>query len=199
VSIPPKITNEALEAYSYCVTKFYLKLHGVRGTTTDYELMRAQLRSRTRTNAIRRLARGPGPGTDVRLTRAVLQSASQYIFDGIYEDRNFILNIDGVRKVADGNDPRQWSFHPILFSGSIRTDKHQKIILRTYGYALSTILARQVPVGLVWNANDCTTSVALGIGRNDFSIWLDHLLTARRSTSPPTLFLNDHCSICEFR
>jgi predicted RecB family nuclease len=199
VSTPPKITNEALEAYCYCAQKFYLKLQGARGTKTDYELMRAQLRSRTRINAIKRFARAQGPGTDVPLTRANLQNAPQYIFDGVYEDQNFALHIDGVRKVAHANDPCEYSFQPILFSGSIRTHKQQKTILRAYGYALSTILARQVLVGLVWNAHDRTTKVPLGLDRKDFSIWIDHLLAARRSTSPPPLFLNDHCPICEFQ
>jgi predicted RecB family nuclease len=37
------------------------------------------------------------------------------------------------------------------------------------------------------------------LDRKDFSLWIDHLLAARRSTSPPPLFLNDHCSICEFQ
>jgi predicted RecB family nuclease len=199
VSIPPKITNEALEAYSYCATKFYLKLHGARGTTTDYELMRAQSRSRTRINTIRRLARTHGTDTGVRLTRAHLQNAPEYIFDGIYEDQNFTIQIDGVRKVARANDPYDYSLHPILFSGSIRADKRQATILRTYGYALSTILARQPLVGFVWNANDSATRVPLGLDRADFSIWIDHLLAARLSESPPPLFLNDHCQICEFQ
>jgi hypothetical protein len=127
--MPPKITNEALEAYCYCPQKFYLKLQGARGTKTDYELMRAQLRSRTRLNAIRRFARARGPGADVRLTRAHLQNAPQYIFDGIYEDQNFTLHIDGVRKVADATDSSEYSFHPILFSESIRTDKQQQFAI----------------------------------------------------------------------
>jgi predicted RecB family nuclease len=199
VSIPPKITNEALEAYCYCAQKFYLKLQGARGTKTDYELMRDQSRSRTRSNAIRRFARGPGSGTVMQLTQTTLQNAPQYIFDGIYEDQNFALHIDGVRKVAHTSDPREYSFHPILFSGSLRTDKQHKTILRAYGYALSTILAKQVLVGFVWNAHDCTTRVHLGLDRRNFSNWIDRLLAARRSASPPPLFLNDHCSICEFQ
>lgn len=197
--MPPKITNETLEAYCHCPQKFYLKLQGARGTKTDYELMRAQLRSRTRLNAIRRFARARGPDADVQLTRAHLQNAPQYIFDAIYEDQNFTLHIDGVRKVADATDSSEHSFHPILFSDSIRTDKQQKAILRVYGYALSSILARQVLVGLVWNAHDCTTRVPLGFDRKDFSLWIDRLLAARRATSPPPLFLNDHCPICEFQ
>jgi predicted RecB family nuclease len=199
VSIPPKITNEALEAYCYCAQKFYLKLQGARGTKTDYELMRAQLRSRIRINAKKRFASAEGPGTHVPLTRAHLQNAQQYIFDGIYEDQNFMLHIDAVRKVAHADDPCEYSFQPILFSGSTRADKQQKTMLRAYGHALSTILARQVLVGFVWNAHDCTTRVSLGLDRKDFSIWIDHLLAARHCTSPPPLFLNDHCPICEFQ
>jgi predicted RecB family nuclease len=160
--------------------------------------MRTQLRSRTRINAIRRLGRAQGSGSNVPLTRASLQNASQYIFDGLYEDQNFLLHIDGVKKVPHANDPCEYSFHPILFSGSARPDKQQKTILRAYGYALSTILAQQVQVGFVWN-DDCTTRVPLGLDRKGFSLWIDHLLAVRRSTSPPPLFLNEHYSICEFQ
>jgi predicted RecB family nuclease len=199
VSTPPKITNEVLEAYCYCPQKFYLKLQGERGIRTDYELMRAQLRSRIRTTAIRRFARGQRPSTDVQLTRAFLQNAPEYIFDGIYEDQDFTLHIDGVAKVENTNAPTAHALHPILFSGSIRTNKQQKFILRAYGHALSTIIARQVLVGFVWNASDHTTRVPLRLDQKDFSIWIDHLLAARRATTPPPLFLNDHCPICEFQ
>jgi len=63
VSIPPKITNEALEAYCYCAQKFYLKLQGARGTKTDYELMRAQLRCRTKINEKNRFSGAKVPAT----------------------------------------------------------------------------------------------------------------------------------------
>jgi predicted RecB family nuclease len=80
----------------------------------------------------------------------------------------------------------------------MRTEKQQRMILRTYGHALSTITENQVPVGLISN-RDGTRKVPLVLGANDFAIWLKQLLAARRATTPPPLFLNDHCQICEFQ
>jgi predicted RecB family nuclease len=198
LSIPPKITNEALEAYCHCPTKFHLKLRGERGVQSDYEIMRAELRSNARARALNRYCKDLAPSGDLRLTRARLQKASQYFFDGVYEDKDLKIHIDGIEKVPDASCARQYSFRPILFSGSIRTEKHQRMVLRVYGHALSTITDQQVHAGLVLNERDGHTKVPLVRGGDDFAIWLEQLFAARRTTTPPSLFLNDHCQICEF-
>jgi hypothetical protein len=92
----PKISNETLEAYCYCSQKFHLKLRGVHGIKTDYEIMRAELRANTKARAIESHVQNQAPSKGVRLTRARLEKASHYTFDGIYEDEDFKIQIDGV-------------------------------------------------------------------------------------------------------
>ena len=41
----------------------------------------------------------------------------------------------------------------------MKIDKHQRQILRVYGYAISKIAGLQTNVGLFWNARDDTTKV----------------------------------------
>jgi hypothetical protein len=133
-----KISNEALEAYCYCRLKFHLKLRGERGVKTDYEIIRAEFRADTKARAIQSHVADQGSGNGFRLTRARLEKASQYIFNGIYEDDDFTLHIDGVNKSAAPKDPHSYSFRPIIFSSSIRNEKAQRLVLRVYGYAVST-------------------------------------------------------------
>ena len=54
------------------------------------------------------------------------------------------FRIDGVAKAADSRDPCSATFHPILFSGSIKHEKQHRLILRVYAYALSKISIKQV-------------------------------------------------------
>jgi predicted RecB family nuclease len=102
-----------------------------------------------------------------------------------------------VQKTIAPNDPQSYSFRPIIFSGSMKNETPQ--ILGISGYALSKIAGRQILVGLIWNIRDGNTKVPLRIGNEEFSIWLQKLINARREASPPPLLLNDHCQICEFR
>lgn len=104
-----------------------------------------------------------------------------------------------MHKTTAPNDPHSYTFRPIIFSGSIKIETPQRQILRIYGYALSKLTGRQIHVGLVWNTRDGATKVPLRIDDDEFAIWLQKLLRAREAASPPPLFLNDHCQICEFR
>jgi hypothetical protein len=112
LSILPKVTNEALEAYCYCLQKFHLTLRGEHGVKSDYEIMRAELRSNARTSVLSRYCKDSELSADLRLTQARLQNAPQYIFDGIYEDKDFKLHIDAIEKVVDTSDPCTYSFRP---------------------------------------------------------------------------------------
>jgi hypothetical protein len=92
--------------------KFHLKRQGEHGVQSEYEIVRAELRSNVRSRELNRYCKDSEPSTGLRLTQARLQSASQYIFDGIYEDNDFKLHIDGVEKIADAGDARKHSFRP---------------------------------------------------------------------------------------
>ena len=199
MSVLPKISNETLEAYCCCPQKFHLKLRGEHGVKTDYEIMRAEIRAKTKARATESYVQNQGPGKGLRLTRARLEKASPYIFNGIYEDDDFKINIDGVHNSTALNDPLSYSFRPIIFSGSIKNEAQQRHILRIYGYAVSKISGRQIHDGLIWNTREGKTKVSLRIDGDEFAIWLQKLLSARRATSPPPLLLNDHCQICEFQ
>jgi predicted RecB family nuclease len=195
----PKITSETLEAYCYCPQKFHLKLRGEQGIKTEYELMRAELRASTRARAIKNHGATSASGKSFRLTPTRLTKASQYLFDGIYEDDDFNITIDGVAKATASRDPCSPSYRPILFSGSLKIEPQHRLLLRVYAYALSHISTNQVNVGLLWNTRDVAARIPLRINDNDFTSWLQELLSATRTTSPPPLLLNKHCQICEFQ
>jgi predicted RecB family nuclease len=195
----PKITNETLEAYCYCPQKFHLKLQGEQGTKTQYELIQAELRADTRARAIKNHGGTDASAKSLRLTPTRLARASQYLFDGRYEDEDFSIQIDGVAKAPSSRDPCHPAFRPILFSGLINNERQHRLILRVYAYALSRISTRQVNVGIFWNVRDVAVKVPLRMDDNDFTTWLQGLLRARRAISPPGLLLNDHCQICEFQ
>jgi predicted RecB family nuclease len=198
-AIHPKISNEALEAYSHCLRKFHLLLFGERGEKTDYDLMRTEARTKTRRRAIETYLADQQSATGLSLTRSRLMEGSQIILDGIYEDDDLSLVIDGVQRIPDVKNPGAFSFLPILLSDSMKVRKQQRLVLQVYGSALSNILGQPVHTGLVWDGRGRPTKVRLHIDRRDFTDWLQGLFLARRASSPPSLLLNDHCHVCEFQ
>ena len=195
----PKITNEALEAYCYCAQKFHLKLHGEQGVTTDYERMRAELRAKTMARAIKRYLEKQDLTEQIRLTQSRLEKAPQYLFNGIYEDDHFKLNIDGIHKTTDPHASKSYTLRPIIFSGFLKNETRLRRVLSVYGYALSKMVSQPLHMGLIWNSSDKTTKVSLRVDAKEFSTWLQKLIAARLADSPPPLFLNDHCQVCEFQ
>ena len=176
----PKISNEALEAYSYCATKFHLSLHGARGKKCDYELMEMEARIRTKQDVVGSLVERKARISGSALTRSAIELASRPIFAGVYEDAEFHLEIDGVERTADPKGRGTNNVVPMLFLGSRKVRKPQRRTLEVYGLVLTRLLDDKVRSGLVWSGRNHSIKIPLRLDGIEFSKWLAGLLLVLR-------------------
>ncbi len=96
-----KITRDVLESYVHCTYKGHLKLAGEQGSTSDYEVLQAEARSRVRLSAADRLMgrhKGGAILRGVALTRPLLKQGVPRILDATIEDHALSIHFDALQK-----------------------------------------------------------------------------------------------------
>jgi predicted RecB family nuclease len=198
-----KITRAVLESYLHCKVKGYLKLAGQQGTPCAFEAMRTQLRSEVRLKAIDTiLARHPGDqvARNIPLALDSLKQGPQYILDGTLEDDALALHFDGLKRMEGQSTLGAFHYLPMLFHEGRQVEQEQKLLLEVYGLILSRIQGRVAGYGVVWHGRECrATRIRLHPDHRKAQQVLQDLKAMAGAESPPGLFLNDHCQVCEFR
>ena len=198
-----KITSEVLESYLRCKFKGHLKLAGRQSTKCYFEAMLTELRAGVRLKAIEAiLARHPGDqiARNVPLTTAGLRRGPRYILDGTFEDDSVSLHLDGLKRAEGASKLGDFHYLPVLFHEGRQVKKEQKLLLEVYGVILSGIQGRAPAHGVVWHGRECrATRVKLNPDHRKAEQVLRGLKEMATSGLPPSLLLNDHCLVCEFR
>jgi predicted RecB family nuclease len=198
-----KITRDVLEGYLNCKYKGHLKLVGQQGTKSDYENLLTERRADVRLAAFDKiLAQNPTEEVvrNVTLTTSVLKRAPLFILDGTLEDDLFSLDFDGLKKVDGPSKLGGFHYVPMLFFEGTKIGKPQRLLLEIQGLLLSRIQNRTPAVGIVWLGEECRASnMRLGSDQRAIERLLRELREMAASESTPSLILNDHCSVCEFR
>jgi predicted RecB family nuclease len=198
-----KITREILEAFLNCKFKAHLKLIGQDGIRSDYEAMMAEIRQEVRQKAINKiLARNP----ESELTRGMivtvgaLRDGPSFVLDAKLEDDQFMLTIDGLKKVDGPSQLGNFHYLPMLFHESRKIGKQQRLLLEIHGLLLSRLQGQMPSSGIIWHGKECSmTRVRLNGDLRNTERLVREVKEMVTAESPPKLVLNDHCQICEFR
>jgi predicted RecB family nuclease len=198
-----KITREIVEAYLHCKTKAHLKLAGQQGIKSDYEVLLAATRQDVRRQAIEKiLAKHPEEqvARDISLTADELRSGPPYMLDATLEDDLVSLRFDGLKKVDGASKLGDFHYIPMLFHEGRKVGKEQRLLLEQYGLLLSRVQGQVPASGIIWHGKGCrTTRVRLNGDLRRTERLLREVKEMVGAESPPSLILNDHCQICEFR
>ena len=198
-----KITREVLEAHLNCKLKAHLKLGGQRGEKSEYEAMLTERRDEARLESLDKILRQqPMDQVErgITLAPAKLKRQPAFILDAVFEDDSFLLHFDGLKKVDGPSKLGAFHYVPMLFHESRHVSKQQKLLLAIYGILLAPLQGRKPDFGIVWHGKECQArKVLLKAHFQDAKRLLDSLHELQIGESEPTLIINDHCPVCEFR
>jgi predicted RecB family nuclease len=198
-----RITRNVLDCYVCCRYKGYLKLIGQQGTTSDYETLLTTIRDEVRLRAIDKIhaqTREDHVISNIVLTTSALERGAPFVLDAIIEDDLISLPVDGLKKVPGVSKLGQFLYIPMLFHEGTRVRKEQKLRLELRALLLARYQGIAPSRGLIWHGRDCkATTVHLNPDLRKAKRILTDVKRMCEAEAPPTLILNDHCQICEFR
>ena len=198
-----KITREILESYLHCKTKAHLKLAGQQGSVSEYEALLAANRQEVRQQAIGKiLAKHPEEqvARDISLTTDELRAGPPYVLGATLEDDLVSLRFDGLKRVNGASKLGDYHYIPLLFHEGRKVGKQQRLLLELYGLLLSRLQGQIPASGIIWHGKECRTMrVRLNGDLRRTERLLREVKEMVGAESPPSLILNDHCQICEFR
>lgn len=198
-----KITRDILESHLYCKLKGHLKLTGEEGSKSDYERLLTGRNEDVRIGALDKiLSQQPMDQVErgISITPAILKRGAAFILDAVLEDDLFSLHLDGLKRVDEPSKLGAFHYIPLLFCESRRIPKEQKLLLELFGLVLGRLQGRQPNIGLIWQGKDCQAKkLRLNANLRDTERLLDSLRQMHAGKAEPTLILNDHCQVCEFR
>jgi predicted RecB family nuclease len=198
-----RITNEVAESYLNCKIKAYLKLNGHLGTRSAYEEFLLQNRQLVRQQAISKMIAKTARdqiGTDIHLSTPSLQAGCSYVLDPILDDQPWLLRLDGLKRTDGTSNLGDFHYVPMLFHEGRVVGKAQKHLVELYGLLLSRIQGRHPATAIVWHGLECRASkIRLNSDTRQCERFWQDLVAITALPAPPSLILNDHCEICEFR
>jgi predicted RecB family nuclease len=136
----------------------------------------------------------------VKIETSTLKRGASLILDAIIEDDTLSLKLDGLMRVEGPSRLGGYHYVPILVVEAEKVGRDQRRLLETLGLIVGDLQAKQPAYGIVIRGR--------GLKSRKVQFKPGSRLTRRRleeakrlvgAESPPTLILNDHCQICEYR
>jgi predicted RecB family nuclease len=201
--VTARITRDIIEAYIACKTKAHLKLAGQHGIVSDYEGFLLQTRQEVRQQAISKISSKTSRdeiASNIPLTVASLRAGSSYLLDAVLDDELLSVSFDGLKKVDGPSALGDFHYVPMLFHEANAVGKAQRLLMEFYGWLLARTQRRVPAYGIVWHGRDCkVTTVRLNSDIQHTEQKLRELRDIATPGPAPSLTLNDHCQVCEFR
>jgi predicted RecB family nuclease len=199
-----RITRDILESYLHCKYKAHLKLAGEKSTKSEYECLLAEMRGDFKIAAIDKIVSrhaGENVVRNVGLTHALLNQGALFIFDSLLEDKSFSLCFDGLKRVNGPSTLGNFHYVPLLFHEGRQVRKEHRLMLGLYGLILSSVQGRQPESGvIIYGEEGKHTQVCLAPSTmKTVRQFLEEIKQLTESRAGPTLMLNEHCKICEFK
>ena len=198
-----RITRDIIESYLHCRLKAHLKLAGNQGIRSDYEGFLLQTRQEVRQQAISKILSKTSRddvASNIPLTAASLRAGSSYVLDTILEDDLLSVSFDGLKRVEGPSGLGDFHYVPMLFHEGRTVGKDQRLLLEVMGLMLSRSQGRLPAYGIVWHGRECkVTKVRLNPDTRRSERLLRELKEMASPGTPPSLILNNHCPVCEFR
>ena len=198
-----RITGDIIESYLACRFKAHLKLAGIQGIRSDYEGFLHETRREVRQQAIGKiLAKTPREdvASNIPLTAHSLRAGSSYVFDSILEDDLLSLSFDGLKRVDEPSGLGDFHYVPMLFHEGRAVGQIQKLLLGVMGLILSPIQEKLPAYGVTCHGQERrVTKVRFDPDTRHSQHLLRELKELANTGTPPSLILNKHCPVCEFR
>jgi predicted RecB family nuclease len=198
-----KITRDAMESYLACHLKGHLKLQGEQGEKSDYEAVMSGRRDGRRRRAGEKLVAREHGGEvlrDIEISTSVLRRGAPLILDARIEDDSFSLRIDGLKRAEGKSRLGDFLYVPILFSPSEKLGREGRALMEMIGLLVGDLQGKQPDWGLLVRGEKLAVGkIHLRVGSRSARRQLQGIQGLLGSGSPPTLVLNDHCQVCEFR
>ncbi len=198
-----KLSREILECLVHCPRKAHLRLSGEASHRSDYEALRLKLRREARRIAPERIHEAAGEETvleHVSLCADTLRTGPRFIVDGRFDSERMSVSFDALERVAGASRIGPHHYVPMLFSEDRRVSRPVRQLAEILGLLLSNVQGRLPAFAVVWCGIE---------GRRARVRFRSDLRTAEETLrkasemvdggDPPSLVLNDHCSICEFQ
>jgi predicted RecB family nuclease len=192
-----KLTRDVLESFPACKYKAYLKL--IEGHTPKNG------NEETSNNDIRNLfGITGGIGSDGRdagmrhLTPSLLALGQPLLLGTHYETDSLSIDFDGLVRVDGPSAVGDFHYCPLVFHSGQRHDD-PKPLLEILGLILNEVQGRMPDKGIVRHIGTRDAVIHLSHGLRMGGRRLRALMEMQRSDLPPTLILNNHCQVCEFR
>jgi predicted RecB family nuclease len=199
-----KITRDIIESYLNCKYKGHLKLNGVNGTPSDYEVMTTAASASSREQALVGLVARFGGEVTCRgttVTAATLKRGALLLADAHLEDDSMSLGVDALKRADGASILGSHYYVPILYNHGNKVSRRQKLLLAAMGLMLGRVQGLRPITGLVARGPEGR----LGKVRLDAKLYreaeqaLNELKRLEVGGEPPRLGLNGHCQVCEFR
>jgi predicted RecB family nuclease len=196
----PKITREVLENYLHCKMKGFLTLIGERGVTTEYESWHRAVVAQQKIDAAANFMTHYRGGTlkkDVVFAAFEVADAPDAILNAHLDTESFSLSFDALVKNKGPSLKGKDSYRPALF-GSPTGRMPQKLLLGVLARIISDMQEEECSTGTIFREGGKPSSVRLSDILKKARAVLSDLEALRRGNAP-SLVLNEHCQICEFR
>jgi predicted RecB family nuclease len=198
-----RIARDIIESYLHCRLKAHLKLAGNQGIRSDYEGFLLQTGRDVRQQVISKIfskTSRDDVASNIPLTVTSLRAGSSYVLGTILEDDLLSLSFDGLKRVDGHSGLGDFHYVPMLFHEARTLGKDQNLLLEVMGLLLSQVQGKLPAHGIVWHGRDCNvTKVRLNADTRRSQNLLRELKEMASTSTPPSLLLNKHCPVCEFR
>jgi predicted RecB family nuclease len=198
-----KITQDILESYVFCKSKGYLQSRGEYGKPSDYAMFLTQLREEVRRKAMAKMLAQLHKDQVVQgrlLTTEVLRDGPLFVLEARVEDGPFCLALDGLKQVPGESTLGAFHYIPMLCYEGHQIRREQRFMLTLYGLFLSRLQGRMPDSGILWHGQACqATKVRLPPDLRRAEQCLRDIQEMAQAVAPPSLILNQHCQVCEFR
>ena len=163
-----KITTDVLKNFLNCKYKAHLRLAGQEEVKSDYEAALIESWRELRLDVILNiLARHPERAVEqgVTLSTSVLSRGAPFILDAEWEDDDFVIGFDGLKKVDGGSALGDFHYLPVLFYEGRQVRKAQRLLLEALAVLLSRIQGKAPDRGIIYHGADRTaTTIRLTAG-----------------------------------
>ncbi len=198
-----KITRDILESYVHCTYKAHLKLAGVQGSPSDYEVLQGEDRNRIRGAAAGKLLsrhKNEDILQGVALTHSLLKRGVPLLLDATVEDHALSVRFDALQKEAGPSRLGDFHYIPVMFDDAERPRRQQKELLELYGVILGGLQGKPPGSGMLIHGQSCTVRrIKLAPSGQRAQRVLQEIKEIQSAGAPPQLMLNSHCPLCEFR
>ena len=116
-----------------------------------------------------------------------MRRRAAFILDAGFEDDDFLIQFDGIKKVESRSGAGSFQYEPVLFHEGRQVHEPQRLMLEVLGALLAPVQGKAPDRGVICRGPDCSATT------------VQALIRIQRDETAPKLLLNKHCQVGEFR